>query len=290
MGLFDTIPTTIYESINQGLSGLGQGLFMKSMVNLEQQQEKEKFGRDLFKTLVSNYPLKAGYTVPQGMQDYYEMVNSFDLTKKVMGKTEPETPYQKAQRQVMTAQLKDLSLAAKKINGLTPLIDQVETKIQDFGKISPGIRGKAEGAIGWVRGVLQTKGEGSKINAYKAYKQGVRAQLVKAMGDVGNFSESEQKAAINLIPNYGDSNETKTNKIQQLRDLISQKKQYTEGQVSDINSQLQLLYGMDLSQTPEIMGKNNNLIQDIISKPENSKSHSVNVPTQPNKRFTATKL
>jgi hypothetical protein len=56
--------------------------------------------------------------------------------------------------------------------------------------------------------------------AYADFIQGVRAQLARGMGDVGNLSEYEQKAVVRLVPNLMDSYELGMEKIGKLARLV----------------------------------------------------------------------
>lgn len=59
-------------------------------------------------------------------------------------------------------------------------------------------------AYGRLHGIIQTinskLGRNPDLNAYMALRDSVRPALVKAMGDVGNFSATEQQWAISNVP------------------------------------------------------------------------------------------
>jgi len=56
--------------------------------------------------------------------------------------------------------------------------------------------------------------------AYASFISGVRAQLARGMGDVGNLSEYEQRAVIQLVPTFMDSYESGMLKLGQLAQLV----------------------------------------------------------------------
>jgi len=56
--------------------------------------------------------------------------------------------------------------------------------------------------------------------AYASFVQGVRAQLARGMGDVGNLSEYEQRAVVQLVPSLMDSYESGRLKLGQLAQLV----------------------------------------------------------------------
>lgn len=56
--------------------------------------------------------------------------------------------------------------------------------------------------------------------AYSDFVQGVRAQLARGMGDVGNLSEYEQRAVIRLLPTLFDSYESGKLKLQKLFGMV----------------------------------------------------------------------
>lgn len=55
---------------------------------------------------------------------------------------------------------------------------------------------------------------------YSDFVQGIRAQLARGMGDVGNLSAQEQQAVVRLVPNLYDSYESGILKLEQLSKLV----------------------------------------------------------------------
>jgi hypothetical protein len=77
--------------------------------------------------------------------------------------------------------------------------------------------------------------------AYSDFVQGVRAQLARGMGDVGNLSEYEQRAVIRLLPTLFDSYESGKLKLQKLFGMVNdlrsvrQKQGFSEFTVGGVN-------------------------------------------------------
>lgn len=61
-----------------------------------------------------------------------------------------------------------------------------------------------------------------EMRTYIAQLKGRGIQVIRALGEVGNLSQSEQEAAINNLPAVGDNLETAQMKIQALRNLFSE--------------------------------------------------------------------
>jgi len=127
---------------------------------------------------------------------------------------------QKAEEQAATATEKERQLNASKVSRLSDLANVVESR---FAETSPksGILGPISGTIDLALSNLQMTPNQVNDTAYRSFVKGFRAQLARAMGDVGNLSEPEQKAAMELVPTLLDSKETAAKKLSNLRFLIS---------------------------------------------------------------------
>jgi uncharacterized protein YfkK (UPF0435 family) len=126
----------------------------------------------------------------------------------------------KSSQDALTAVTKERQLNASKVGRLTDIANVIEKK---FAETSPH-----SGPIGALSGIIDIGMSGlqatpNQVNdySYRSFVKGLRAQLARAMGDVGNLSEPEQKAAMNLIPGLLDTKETAAKKLSNLRDLIS---------------------------------------------------------------------
>lgn len=129
---------------------------------------------------------------------------------------------------------KDRQLNIGKIKRLTNLVDLVET---EYGKTKT-----PEGITGLIRRPAETFTRGLQITenqrqdkAYADFIKGMRVQLARALSEVGNLSEPEQKAAMDLVPSLLDDPRTAAIKIKQLRNLVLKvQSQPREGQNESI--------------------------------------------------------
>ncbi len=127
----------------------------------------------------------------------------------------------KARAQAATSTEKSRQLNVSKISRLTNIIDTIEKKFKETK--TPG------GLGGVVRRPFEIAAKGLQLTenqrvdtAYRDFVAGIRAQLARAMGDVGNLSETEQKAAMALVPTLWDDPDTAQKKITNLRDFVKQ--------------------------------------------------------------------
>ncbi len=119
-----------------------------------------------------------------------------------------------------TAAEKERQLNVSKVGRLGDMSNILEKRFAETNPQS-GIMGPISGMIDVALKGLQSTPNQVNDRAYVSFVKGFRAQLARAMGDVGNLSEPEQKAAMNLVPNMLDSKETAAKKLSNLRDLIS---------------------------------------------------------------------
>lgn len=103
-----------------------------------------------------------------------------------------------------------------KLSKLNSAVDFFEQKINEIPS-GAGLGGRLKGVGTAIEAKLQTN---PKAAAYVASAEGLRSQIVRGLGDVGNLSEYEQKVASNLLPKITDNTETKKAKIQNFRDYI----------------------------------------------------------------------
>ncbi len=79
----------------------------------------------------------------------------------------------------------------------------------------------AQGRLGGIKENLKAKiGSNAKLNAYQALRNSVRPMLVKAMGDVGNFSKTEQEWAISNVPDAMNTPEEAALYFKDLREKL----------------------------------------------------------------------
>lgn len=144
---------------------------------------------------------------------------------------------QKAAEQALIKTEQDTATNLAKASRLIPLAKRIETewlttdpytsKFIDYqGKFRPTAllvkAGAAPIAGYWdilKKGVQATKAQRADLT-YSDFVSGLRAQLARAMGDVGNLSEYEQNAVLGLVPKLTDIYETGKDKIQKIFALV----------------------------------------------------------------------
>lgn len=131
----------------------------------------------------------------------------------------PVSPEQQAQQQANVASLKDQTTRGNKLKELNKVIDFFETKLGEI-PVGGGFSGMAEGAGQVVSGKM---GKNPKAAAYMSDIKGLRSQIARGLGEVGNLSEYEQKYASNLLPQLTDNAETRQAKLKNFRDYIQTK-------------------------------------------------------------------
>lgn len=138
---------------------------------------------------------------------------------KVISPSMMYSPEQKADIQVSTAARKDEGVRNQKLKGLMGTIDFFEQKIGEI-PAGAGLMGRIKGSKTAIEGMLQTNPDAA---AYMASVEGMRSQIARGLGEVGNLSEYEQKYAVRLLPGITDNAETRAKKIQNFRDYITKK-------------------------------------------------------------------
>jgi len=118
--------------------------------------------------------------------------------------------------EIATAVEKEARIRAQKLQELTKTVDFFESKINEIPSGS-GLWGRLVGGRTAVEAWLQTD---PKAAAYTSSVNGLRAQIARGMGDVGNLSEVEQKNAVELLPKITDNEETRQQKLKNFRDFM----------------------------------------------------------------------
>ena len=138
----------------------------------------------------------------------------------------------KAEEQATAAVEKERQVNLMKVRRLGPITDVAEKRFletspysvlsQKLGERLPVQLGLMPlmGFVDIWKSNLQATEPQRTDKAYQDFIQGFRAQLARAMGDVGNLSEPEQRAALKLIPTLHDTKETGLKKIKNLREFI----------------------------------------------------------------------
>ena len=182
--------------------------------------------------------IKIGET-DEGLNIYGDNPDYADALKQEAEVRGQEFAIQKEERSIdliaKKAAEKDRQLNISKISRLTNLVDLVETeyaKTKTPGGFSGLLRRPAET---FTRG-MQATGNQRQDKAYGDFVKGMRVQLARALSEVGNLSEPEQKAAMDLVPSLLDDPRTAEIKLKQLRDLVAKvQAQPAEGENSDAN-------------------------------------------------------
>lgn len=126
---------------------------------------------------------------------------------------------QKATEQAVVAAEKERQVNLGKVRRLNSIANIIETKWLETQPQKGGL-GRLLGMASIPMSSLQMNRGQQTDYAYRTFVKGMRAQLARAMGDVGNLSEPEQKAAMDLVPKLDDSYEVGTKKLQTIRDFV----------------------------------------------------------------------
>jgi hypothetical protein len=149
-----------------------------------------------------------------------------------------ETPEMKIENQAKAAQAKEAQLMIGKANRLEDIGNTVK---DEWLKTSPYKGFITKTGLVPLLGTwdIIKKGFGAtesqrQDQVYADFVKGIRAQLARGMGDVGNLSEYEQKAVLDLLPRLTDSYELGVKRFEQLGALTEtirkqrQKQGYSE--------------------------------------------------------------
>ena len=126
----------------------------------------------------------------------------------------------KGEIQAKQASQKEVETNLGKVRRLRPIIDTIEKRYLETEPGS-GVGGRAAGIKSLVVSGLQANEQQQIDASYRSFVKGIRAQLARALGDVGNLSVPEQKAAMDLVPSLMDNKETGLRKIKNLREFIT---------------------------------------------------------------------
>lgn len=132
---------------------------------------------------------------------------------KVITPEQMMSPDEKIELQAKGQAAKEQQMNIGKVKRLYPIIDTIE---KEWLKTQPSTR-----AGGITRAMVSPLQLDKNVSSYQTFTKGMRAQLARAMGDVGNLSEPEQKAAMELVPKVSDSKEVGEEKLKKIRVFIS---------------------------------------------------------------------
>lgn len=171
-------------------------------------------------SLVPSKPF--GQAQPFGADEYQMVPTEFSASGRPKGfkreLTAEAGAKQEAKKQAMIASEKEKQVNAAKVSRLNNIINEIEKQYANTQTSqNPIIRFKDVVGKGF-----QVTSNQRRDQAYSSFVSGVRAQLARAMGDVGNLSEYEQKAVLDLVPTLLDDPRTAALKISNIRSFITQ--------------------------------------------------------------------
>lgn len=111
----------------------------------------------------------------------------------------------------------------QKFNSAENTINQIEKALKTAGLSEDGPTARISGTARNLFGA--PTGFDPQARIYKSQREGYVASLAKSLGEVGSLSDTDKKAAIQLIPDLTDSALEASEKIRRLRELISSNKQ-----------------------------------------------------------------
>ena len=226
------------QKLGLAMAAFGQGMtgqpFASNIVNLWQKQDEQRAENEYRQWQMKQQERELATTRQKIMMDasykrralesgvpVYSMGADGELAQqglvpkgaKVISPMSLMTPDQKIQLEAKSKIEQERQANLAKVKRLYPIIDIVE---REWIKTKPGNR--AEGLGKAVMSPLQVDKD---VTSYQTFVKGMRAQLARAMGDVGNLSESEQQAALNLVPSVSDSKDVGVEKLNKIRAFIS---------------------------------------------------------------------
>lgn len=244
--------------LSQGAAAFGEGLTGRPfLTNIQRMQEgnaqrafeqwKERQGS------VQNQEMLANLTSGLGTNQGNIGLTGYTVNPATgnINLTYGQTPEAKAQEEARTAALKESMTNLGKAERL----ETIGKTVKDQWLATSPYKGLVTKtglvpALGaWdvlKKGVGATDAQ-RRDQAYSSFVQGIRAQLARGMGDVGNLSEYEQRAVIQLIPNLMDSYESGILKLSQLSKLVSDIRDSRKSIISGNNNQTFVVNGKTYS-------------------------------------------
>jgi hypothetical protein len=207
--------------------GMGQGItgqpYLTNFQNMQMKQRemaKEQESREAF-----NAALNAGQL--NGSGDQPQFIKVPDPSSPTGFKVEIDPRWSagiESQKQSDIAVKKENEVAISKSNRLKTVGKTIENawlKTSPYkGAITKTGLVPLLGAWDVIKKGMGATNAQQQDQAYASFVQGVRAQLARGMGDVGNLSEYEQRAVVQLVPSLMDSYESGNLKLGQLAQLV----------------------------------------------------------------------
>jgi hypothetical protein len=196
------------------------GIDLKTGIpNIKVMSPKEQYELQLMRRMTGAGG-QPGVTPSEEFKTKSIKVGPYTFEKQPTEQERQQAIQQKAQEQAVVGAEKERQLNLSKVKRLKTIADTIET---EWIKTSPsrGFLGRLSGLGSIPASTLQITEQQQIDSAYRTFVKGMRAQLARAMGDVGNLSEPEQKAAMELVPGLGDNYETGIRKIELIRAFVN---------------------------------------------------------------------
>jgi len=219
--------------LSEGAMAMGQGMtgqpFLSNFQNMQmkrQEMAKEENAKKAFLTALGSGNLNPSEP-SGGLGEQPQFIKVPDYSSPTGFKMEIDPRWSaklESQKQTNIAVQKENETAISKSNRLKTVGKTIENA---WLKTSPYKGAITKTGLVPVLGLwdILKKGAGAtsaqqQDQAYASFVKGVRAQLARGMGDVGNLSEYEQRAVVQLVPSLMDSYESGSLKLGQLAQLV----------------------------------------------------------------------
>ena len=118
--------------------------------------------------------------------------------------------YENPQVQAEMASAKESQIRLEKLRDAVPILKTFEARLMELpGPSTPQERITQAPGI-FLKSVTQAD---PKLAAFEKFRTGMRSQVARMLGEVGNLAKDEQINAINLMPDIYDTFETKSQKL-----------------------------------------------------------------------------
>jgi len=209
----------------EGAMSFGEGLSKTPYYSNYMEQDRDR-AKMAYETWKQKQALNA-YTNAAGQSGTVPTVKVPDPSSPIGFRTEIDPNYKnqlEVAKQAEAAKLKENEVALGKSERLNTVMKTIE---KQWLKTSPYKGAITKTGLVPILGLwdIIKKGVGAteaqqNDQAYANFISGIRAQLARGMGDVGNLSEYEQRAVVQLAPTLMDSYESGQKKIGQMAEFI----------------------------------------------------------------------
>lgn len=212
------------QSINIPGKGIYARTYSQKLADIKQQAEIDALNAGAkYHNAMANSPFVNG-NIPEGFE-----VKSYDaFGRPMVSKSASVVAKEEADAKAMA----DEAVRQTKLSGLNDAINFFDKKIGEI-PVGSGLPGRLQGLGLEAQAATQMGKYGASAAAYKADLEGMRSQIARGLGEVGNLAENEQKYAVRLLPNLTDNAETRIKKMQNFREYVESRTQRRSGQVKD---------------------------------------------------------